>query len=329
MRPVLVYHQQSATRGGHYIFVGKLYAHLPYFSRTPNFSEHSIHPLHSSIRRKRTKRIGIFPSFTFRIAEIGRHTFIKRLPVWIHSCLPRRCLERIVAVVKAGIRNPWLLTRQQRIKRNRIHGEIYARDRRVFSERGLDSRYQYRPYLLLILELYFILCGMDVHIDARRIDRELQEIAWLRVRCDKRIVTAQHRLVKIGVPHVASVHDKELQGISASCEFRSRHEAFYPDKRSIDLNREQLLALEIVFPYILDAETEQGSPKVDQTRAVVNGQTYLIVDQGESFELPHYVGEFHIVAFQEFSARRHIEKELAHTDACSLIAHTGLLRLDL
>ena len=100
-------------------------------------------------------------------------------------------------------------------------------------------------------------------------------------------------------------------------------------KRSIDLNREQLLALEIVFPYILDAETEQGSPKVDQTRAVVNGRTYLIVDQGESFELPHYVGEFHIVAFQEFSARRHIEKSLRTLMHVPYRTHTGLLRLDL
>ena len=120
----------------------------------------------------------------------------------------------------------------------------------------------------------------------RRIDRELQEIAWLRVRCDKRIVTAQHRLVKIGCRMLRPFTIRNCRGFLRLANSGRDTKPSILTRRSIDLNREQLLALEIVFPYILDAETEQGSPKVDQTRAVVNGQTYLIVDQGESFELP-------------------------------------------
>ena len=129
--------------------------------------------------------------------------------------------------------------------------------------------------------------------------------------------------------HVAPVDDKELQRIAPAREFRPRHKSLDFHERGIDIDGNQTVGREIVFPDVFNALAKRTGSQVDGAAAGVDADMDAVVDKGEPFELAHDVAELHVVALQELAARRDIEKELLHCHHRPLVADTRLLSLNL
>ena len=82
----------------------------------------------------------------------------------------------------------------------------------------LDGGCEYLPDALLVLELDFGLCGVDVHVDVSRVEVEIDEVRHLHPFRYEPLEGIGYCLVKVGVLHVAPVDEEEVMNTLFSAD---------------------------------------------------------------------------------------------------------------
>ena len=82
---------------------------------------------------------------------------------------------------------------------------------------------------------------MNVDVDSRRFDREIDEIVRLRVGGNELVVAVDNRLVEVGVLHVPSVDEEKLQSAATASVFGASDESRNGDNRCARFDGYELL----------------------------------------------------------------------------------------
>ncbi len=187
------------------------------------------------------------------------------------------------------------------IKFNRRHGVELAQALLYDSGENL-------PYRLLVLKLYFVFGRMYVDIYRVGVNREVKEIARLLIGRNQLVVALHHRLVEIGVTHIAPVDHQILQSPPLARIFRSADKSRYAHERSVGFNRNKLLVkcLAEKVDYTL---LKRAFHQLMDSRVVMHQQELHIgIYQCKSLKLTEYVAHLNVIAFKELSPCGHIEE---------------------
>ena len=104
--------------------------------------------------------------------------------------------------------------------RTALRVEVNLGDGTELSDGILDGSGENLPDGLFVLELDFCLRRMDVDIDIRRIHFEIYKIRYVRAHGNQSFISLLHRLVEVGVLHVASIDEEEFRNTLLACRLR-------------------------------------------------------------------------------------------------------------
>ncbi len=170
---------------------------------------------------------------------------------------------------------------------------------------------------------------MDIHVDSRRINREVKEVVRLLICRYELLVTLHHGLVEIGMPHVASVDHQILQRISTARVLRHADKSLHGHNRCGCRHRDHLFFnrfTEQVGDPLLERTAHQ---LVDQGVIMDQLQIYLRIDQCHTFKFTGDIGELHGIFFQKFPSGRDIEKQILDHQIATHSACHGFLGFNL
>ena len=207
--------------------------------------------------------------------------------------------------------------------------EVDGRHLAETSQHLLDSGGENLPDRHLVLKFDFGLGGMDVHIDSLRVNGEAQEIVGLLTLGDKLLVGRHHRLMEIGVTHIALVDKHELQGVALAGVLGLADIALHLDNRGVDAYGQQLL-IHAVAHQRDDALAESPLHQLVHHIAVVHEREFhLVVDKGKLFKLLDDVAQLYLIGLEELTAGRNIKENVLDHEVAALGAHVRLLALAL
>ena len=148
---------------------------------------------------------------------------------------------------------------------------------------------------------------MNIHVDSRGVDLEIDEIRRLRVDGNQLLVTAHHGLVKERVTHIASVDEEKLLGTAffgisghtdETVDFHKRRFSGYGSDSAADTFAEQRA-------YAL---FQRAVAELMQSYIIMNqGEVDICIHKSQTLELAHYMAEFNAVFLKKLAARRHVE----------------------
>ncbi len=220
-----------------------------------------------------------------------------------------------------------------RIKYRDIRGVIKIKfDRRHGVEFTQPLSYRGRKYLpdgLLFLKFYLTLGRMYVDIDSSRIDRKVYEIAWLLIGGNQLLVARHHRLMEIGMAHIASVDHEILQGATLARVFRTAYETAYAHHRRVSLDGDKLLVNRLAEKIDDTVLERRGEQLVEYDVIMDKLKLNVRINQSHTFKLTHYVAHLHLVTFKEFTTRRNVEKQIFHHEVTARHSGARLLADDL
>ena len=121
--------------------------------------------------------------------------------------------ERIVARVvlhlgRADI--PWRVVENGNLRFG-LRVEVDGGNVVEFAHRILDGCHEDLPDGLLVLKLDLALGGMDVDVDVLRAHGEIEEIGHLLIGGNQSVECRDHRLVEVGMAHVATIDEEILR----------------------------------------------------------------------------------------------------------------------
>ena len=171
---------------------------------------------------------------TGRYTSSGRH--------FMHFFLNRIGPERIKIGIDADFRLPINGSFPVYGDINRtVDLEIHQRHHAQFTERFAHRCIEYLPDRLFVLELYFRLLRMHVHIDPLRCDGQVEEIGRLRLRGNQFLIGLKHRFMKIRRAEVTAVYEQVLFPVRLFSHRRMAHVSFDLHDRGLYGHIEQVI----------------------------------------------------------------------------------------
>ena len=119
--------------------------------------------------------------------------------------------------------------------------KVDGRDLVERSHRILYGCHQYLPDGLLVFELDFSLCRVDIYVNIFRLHIEINEVRHLFTLWQKPVEGRQNGLTEIRMTHKTPVDKEILSGPFLPCRFGLTHKTADSADRSIDLDRKKVL----------------------------------------------------------------------------------------
>ncbi len=168
---------------------------------------------------------------------------------------------------------------------------------------------------------------MDIHVDALRIDRDIEEIGRLRIGRDEFLVGLQNGLAEIGRTEITAVHEHVLFLVGLLGGRRTPDEALDADHRRIDRHFQQVLGDVLSADGRYDALPQIGRRKRrDERIAVVErkGDGGIAQRHAQVFgpDVPRLDGRF----LEETSPGRRVVEQVADHELRTLRRLHRLLR---
>ncbi len=178
---------------------------------------------------------------------------------------------------------------------------------------------------LLVLKLDLGLGGMDIHVDILGVDIEIEEIRYLVALRHQPLVGRHHRLVEIGVTHVASVDEEILVSTLFLGRLGLAHKAVDAADRGLKLNRQQVL-VDALAENIDNALAQAATLEIVHLRPVARErERQLGIDQHDALEGTDDVVEFGAVGFEKLATGGNVEKQVLDQEVGTYGACTRLL----
>ena len=235
--------------------------------------------------------------------------------------------ERIVCAVGHGprfaVNSPF---RQHGNLHAPLQIEIHQRHGPRLAERLAHGGVHDLPHGLLVGEFHLGLLRMHVHVDARRVDRKVEEIGGRTILRDQFFVGFQNRLVEIGTVEITSVDEKILLRIALLGRSRTADVSFDAGDRRIGRNIQQVL-LDVAADHIHDAARKRLRRQIiDGCVVVEEAETHLRVAERHTLEFdPDLRGRSRALV-QKTPAGRYVVEQIAHEELRSHGADRGFLR---
>ena len=167
---------------------------------------------------------------------------------------------------------------------------------------------------------------MDIHIDCRGVNFEIQEELRSILCRNHTLVSLQHCTAEIGMIHISPIDKEELLRIATS-RLWSANIARNLDKHSINININKLLRniTHLATTKSNDALFERGNRQiVNQILATIELESDIGMSEYDARHLLQNVAHFSFIAFEKLTTSRHIEKEILNQ---KLSANSTLLYL--
>ena len=173
------------------------------------------------------------------------------------------------------------------------------------------------PHGLFVSELDFGLLGMDIDVDPRRVDRQVEKIGGRTGIGNQLLVSLQDRLEKIGGAEITPVHEKILfRTIALLGGSGTAHEARHPHDRRVGIDFQQVLF--DMTPHHIDDPRSQRSSGQPIERLIVHQQfePHLRIAERDPLKLGLDLPRGSRTLFEELTAGRHVVEQIcAHKTA--------------
>lgn len=191
--------------------------------------------------------------------------------------------------------------------------EIHERHRSRLGESFPHGSVDDLPHGLFVSELDFGLLGMDIDVDPRRVDRQVEKIGGRTGIGNQLLVSLQDRLEKIGGAEITPVHEKILfRTIALLGGSGTAHEARHPHDRRVGIDFQQVLF--DMTPHHIDDPRSQRSSGQPIERLIVHQQfePHLRIAERDPLKLGLDLPRGSRTLFEELTAGRHVVEQIAH-----------------
>ncbi len=191
--------------------------------------------------------------------------------------------------------------------------EIHERHRSRLGESFAHGGVHDLPHGLLVGEFHLGFLRVDIDVDARRVDRQVEEIRRRTAFGNQLLVRLQDRLEKIGGAEITPVHEKILfRTIALLGGSGTAHEARHPHDRSVGLDFQQVL-LDMASHHVDDTRSQRSSGQPIE-RLIVHQQfePHLRIAERDPLKLGLDLPRGSRTLFEELTAGRHVVEQIAH-----------------
>ena len=207
--------------------------------------------------------------------------------------------------------------------------KVDGRGNVVGAESTFDGGFENGQNGLLLFKLHLNLGGVNVDVDARRIDGEVQRVERVLPFGDEPFVGPNHRAVKQPVLDKSAVHKQELFAPRFSCGVRLAHKPFDRHHVGLFLHRHEAF---VVFgtQNAHNPLTHRPGLELEEVGALVGqGECNAGMGKRHALKLVHHMAHLDRIGFQEVAPRRNVVEEVLHVKGRPHGTGLGFLSHDL
>ena len=169
------------------------------------------------------------------------------------------------------------------------------------SDRILHGCGKYLPYRGFVLKLDFGLGGVYVYVDVFGFDGEVDEIRHLVALGYESFVGCHHRLVEVGMLHVAAVDKEVLARSLASCRLGFAYESRELAHRGVNIYGQEVLVDFLAEHVDYALAQARGLEVVEFVVVVVERECHVGIDEGYTLESRDDIVELGGVRLEELA----------------------------
>ena len=153
---------------------------------------------------------------------------------------------------------------------------------------------------------------MDIHINRVGRHIKIDEVRHLLAIRHEAVIRRCHRLVKVRVLHVTSVHEKVLRHVLLTRRLRLSHKSAHRAETRLHVYRQQKLVYSFARN-VHNALTQSARFQAQHLRAIAKQRKrHVRIDQCNAFKSSDYVLQFGVVTLEKLTSCWHIEEQILH-----------------